>query len=86
MRRKRKALMPDAPLAPVPSEILDQFVRQLRAEAAREADERGQDDCAGDDEPAGRARATEMRQGSHLAVVVSVRCAGSGSSNVSEAQ
>jgi transposase-like protein len=28
MRRKRKALMPDAPLAPVPSEILDQFVRQ----------------------------------------------------------
>src|SRR5881394_107841 len=28
MRRKRKSLMPDAPLAPVPSEILDQFVRQ----------------------------------------------------------
>ena len=28
MRRKRKALMPDAPLAPVPSEVLDQFVRQ----------------------------------------------------------
>ncbi|HEY6240778.1 MAG TPA: IS256 family transposase [Burkholderiales bacterium] len=28
MRRTRKALMPDAPLAPVPSEILDQFVRQ----------------------------------------------------------
>jgi transposase-like protein len=28
MRRKRKALMPDAPLAPVPAEILDQFVRQ----------------------------------------------------------
>ena len=28
MRRKRKSLTPDAPLAPVPSEILDQFVRQ----------------------------------------------------------
>src|SRR5438128_8268482 len=28
MPRKRKTLMPDAPLAPVPSEILDQFVRQ----------------------------------------------------------
>jgi putative transposase len=28
MRRKRKPLTPDAPLAPVPSEILDQFVRQ----------------------------------------------------------
>jgi hypothetical protein len=28
MPRKRKPLMPDAPLAPVPSEILDQFVRQ----------------------------------------------------------
>src|SRR5712691_479855 len=28
MPRKRKALMPDAPLPPVPSEILDQFVRQ----------------------------------------------------------
>jgi putative transposase len=28
MPRKRKALMPDAPLAPVPSEILDQFVGQ----------------------------------------------------------
>jgi putative transposase len=28
MRRKRKGLTPDAPLAPVPSEILDQFVRQ----------------------------------------------------------
>ena len=28
MRRKQKSLMPDAPLAPVPSEILDQFVRQ----------------------------------------------------------
>jgi putative transposase len=28
MRRKRKTLTPDAPLAPVPSEILDQFVRQ----------------------------------------------------------
>jgi hypothetical protein len=28
MPRKRKALTPDAPLAPVPSEILDQFVRQ----------------------------------------------------------
>src|SRR5947207_8495913 len=28
MRRKRKSLMPDAPLAPIPSEILDQFVRQ----------------------------------------------------------
>src|SRR6266496_479704 len=28
MRRKRKSLMPDAPLAPVPSEILDQFVLQ----------------------------------------------------------
>ena len=28
MRRKRKRLTPDAPLAPVPSEILDQFVRQ----------------------------------------------------------
>jgi putative transposase len=28
MPRKRKALAPDAPLAPVPSEILDQCVRQ----------------------------------------------------------
>jgi putative transposase len=28
MRRTRKSLTPDAPLAPVPSEILDQFVRQ----------------------------------------------------------
>jgi putative transposase len=28
MSRKRKSLTPDAPLAPVPSEILDQFVRQ----------------------------------------------------------
>jgi putative transposase len=28
MRRKRKSVTPDAPLAPVPSEILDQFVRQ----------------------------------------------------------
>jgi transposase-like protein len=28
MRRKQKSLTPDAPLAPVPSEILDQFVRQ----------------------------------------------------------
>jgi putative transposase len=28
MRRKSKTLSPDAPLAPVPSEILDQFVRQ----------------------------------------------------------
>src|SRR6266540_2203854 len=28
MPRRRKALMPGAPLAPVPSEILDQFVRQ----------------------------------------------------------
>ncbi len=28
MPRRRKALMPNAPLAPVPSEILDQFVRQ----------------------------------------------------------
>ena len=28
MRRKRKSLTPDAPLAPVPSDILDQFVRQ----------------------------------------------------------
>src|SRR5947207_6208935 len=28
MRRKQKSLIPDAPLAPVPSEILDQFVRQ----------------------------------------------------------
>jgi putative transposase len=28
MRRTRKNLTPDAPLAPVPSEILDQFVRQ----------------------------------------------------------
>jgi hypothetical protein len=28
MRRKRKGLTPDAPLAPVPSEILDQFVGQ----------------------------------------------------------
>lgn len=28
MPRRRKALMPDAPLAPVPSEILDQFIRQ----------------------------------------------------------
>lgn len=30
MRRKRKSLTPDAPLAPVPSEILDQFVGQGR--------------------------------------------------------
>jgi putative transposase len=28
MRRKRKTLTPDTPLAPVPAEILDQFVRQ----------------------------------------------------------
>ena len=28
MPRKRKDLTPEAPLAPVPSEILDQFVRQ----------------------------------------------------------
>ena len=28
MRRTRKSLTPDAPLAPVPAEILDQFVRQ----------------------------------------------------------
>src|SRR6266478_10015900 len=28
MPRRRKALMPSAPLAPVPSEILDQFVGQ----------------------------------------------------------
>lgn len=28
MPRRRKALLPDAPLAPVPSDILDQFVRQ----------------------------------------------------------
>src|SRR6266480_5364645 len=28
MRRKRKSLTPDAPLAPVASEILDQFVKQ----------------------------------------------------------
>jgi putative transposase len=28
MRRKRKSLTPDTPLAPVPAEILDQFVRQ----------------------------------------------------------
>ena len=28
MRRKPKSLLPDAPLAPVPDEILDQFVRQ----------------------------------------------------------
>jgi hypothetical protein len=28
MARKRKRLTPDRPLAPVPSEILDQFVRQ----------------------------------------------------------
>jgi len=28
MRRKRKSLTPDAPLAPVPSEILDRFVRK----------------------------------------------------------
>ena len=28
MRRRRKSLTPDTPLAPVPSEILDQFVRQ----------------------------------------------------------
>src|SRR2546421_325376 len=28
MRRKRKSLTPDTPLAPVPSEILDQFLRQ----------------------------------------------------------
>jgi hypothetical protein len=28
MRRKRKSLTPEASLAPVPDEILDQFVRQ----------------------------------------------------------
>jgi putative transposase len=28
MRRKPKSLTPDTPLAPVPDEILDQFVRQ----------------------------------------------------------
>src|SRR4026208_2176095 len=28
MRRKRKSLTPDSPLAPVPAEILDQFVGQ----------------------------------------------------------
>src|SRR5215470_20264552 len=28
MRRRRKSLAPDTPLAPVPEEILDQFVRQ----------------------------------------------------------
>jgi len=28
MRRKRKSLTPDTPLAPVPDEILDHFVRQ----------------------------------------------------------
>jgi putative transposase len=28
MPRRRKTLTPDAPLAPIPSEILDQFVRQ----------------------------------------------------------
>src|SRR5918992_3793798 len=28
MRRKRKSLTPDAPLTPVPAEVLDQFVRQ----------------------------------------------------------
>jgi putative transposase len=28
MRRKRKSLTPDTPLAPVPDEILDQFIRQ----------------------------------------------------------
>ena len=28
MRPKRKSLTPDTPLAPVPDEILDQFVRQ----------------------------------------------------------
>src|SRR5919112_1876085 len=28
MRRKPKSLTPEAPLAPVPSDILDQFVRQ----------------------------------------------------------
>ena len=28
MRRSRKSLTPDAPLAPVPAEILDQFVGQ----------------------------------------------------------
>src|SRR6478735_487450 len=28
MRRNRKTLTPDTPLAPVPAEILDQFVRQ----------------------------------------------------------
>jgi putative transposase len=28
MPRRRQALMPDAPLAPVPSEVLDQFIRQ----------------------------------------------------------
>src|SRR6478752_1630678 len=29
MRRNRKTLTPDTPLAPVPSEMLDQFVRQV---------------------------------------------------------
>src|SRR2546422_10971315 len=28
MRHKPKAVIPDAPLAPVPSELLDEFVRQ----------------------------------------------------------
>ena len=31
MPRNRKTLPPDAPLAPVPAEILDQFVRQGRS-------------------------------------------------------
>jgi hypothetical protein len=31
MPRRRKTLMPDAPLTPVPAQILDQFVRQGRS-------------------------------------------------------
>src|SRR5678816_1282930 len=34
MRRTRKTLTPDTPLAPVPAEILDQFVRQGPISAA----------------------------------------------------
>src|SRR5262245_5458269 len=39
MRRKRKSLTPDTPLAPVPSDILDQFIRQgpITAEELNEA-------------------------------------------------
>jgi putative transposase len=39
MRRKRRSLTPDTPLAPVPSEVLDQFIRQgpITAEALNDA-------------------------------------------------